>query len=97
MTAKSGTDNERASSAEKIDEAPSEANIEMTDTGKDEAVEGENVNVEKSQANGEINPPEDELVKMEEDQVIRKGCLVCPNCLNTFCGALKHILREKDF
>lgn len=88
MPAKSASNNGRASGAEKVEETPSEnANIEMTEAGKDEAVEGENVNVEKSQANGEINPPKDELLQMEEDQVLRKGCLLCPNCLNALCGA----------
>ena len=76
MPAKSASNNGRASSAEKIEEIPSEnANIEMTEAGKDDAVEGENVNVEKSQANGETNPPEDELLQMEEDQVLKKRLL----------------------
>lgn len=71
MTAKSVSSNGNASAAENTEEIPFEnANVEKTDPGKSEALPDQNENVVKSQAGGEINPPENAILQMEEDQVI---------------------------
>lgn len=71
MTAKSVSSNGNASAAENTEEIRFEnANFEMSDPGKSEELPDENENVVKSQAGGEINPPENEILQMEEDQEV---------------------------
>ena len=74
----SGSSNENASGAEKIEGTPSEnTNIEKADAGNSETVFDESVNAVESQGNGEIIPAENATLEMEEDQVIVNRCLLC--------------------